>query len=172
MRKIIILASLLAFVITVFAQTEIFPRVVDNGGGMRSPAAGDTLWASIGQGAIGVGCEGITCLCAGYLYVFDGTCLEVLETNTIPKTFAIAAIYRNPFNSACNVEIELSEQTDITIDLYDMQGRKVKDIANEKNVKAGKYRMRWNAENLPSGVYFVRLNAGDRIITKRAMLMK
>lgn len=158
----------------VFAQTTISPWVVDNGGGMRSPTAGDTLWASIGQGIVSTGCVGgcDTNICAGYLYLFPTACLEVLETKSIPKVVAINSLYPNPFNSACVVEFEISEKMDVSIDLFDLQGRRVANLLNQKNAEPRAYRLRWTADELPSGTYFVQLNAENIVITKRAVLVK
>jgi len=173
MHKTVILA-LLVISAAIFAQTTISPWVVDNGGGMRSPAAGDTVWASIGQGVVSGGCVGgcAVNICAGYLYLFPTACLEVLETKSIPKVVAINSLYPNPFNSACVVEFEISERSDISIDLLDLQGRKVANLLSQKDAEPKAYRLRWTADELPSGTYFVQLNAGNNVIIKRAILMK
>jgi len=144
--------------------------VADQGSGMQVFGSNDTIWVSIGQTAIGESNAGATYLGAGYLYS-ECTELKVIESKEIPKTFAINSIYPNPFNSSCAIEFEVSEECDVAIELYDMQGKKL-GIQNFEPLQTGKYRMRWNAENLASGVYFVRLNAGERTITKRVVLMK
>jgi len=50
-------------------------------------------------------------------------------------------------------------------------GEKVNQLVKEKK-EAGTYEITWYAEQLPSGIYFYRLQAGDFIETKKMLLMK
>ncbi len=167
MRYLIVLISI--SISLLFAQTMTW-WVVDNGGGMQNFGSGDTIWASIGQTAIGESNTGSTYLGAGYLYI-ENTTLKLLENKQVPKNFAIVSIHPNPFNSSCAIEFDVPEKCDVAIELYDIQGKNIGE-REFGYLQAAKYRMRWNAENLPSGTYFVRLNAGNRTITKRAVLLK
>ncbi len=162
---------LLIFSSAIFSQTEIKWWVVDDGAGMRLPSSGDTLWISIGQGAIGPSSEGTTNLGAGYLYS-ESTELKLVDKTIIPKSIAITSISPNPFNSACEIEFEISNRSDVSIVLFDMLGKKVENLADEKELDAGKYRLVWNAGNLPSGAYFVKLNAENKTITRKIILVK
>jgi hypothetical protein len=55
--------------------------------------------------------------------------------------------------------------------IYDLAGREITKLVNEK-LQAGSYEVSWNAENLASGVYFYRIEAGDFKDTKRMILIK
>jgi len=169
MRNIITI-MLLTIAVASFAQSMDW-YVIDQGGGMQEFDIGDSIWVSIGQTAIGPASAGAITLGTGYLYV-GSTQLDIMQKAERPKTFTINSINPNPFNTACVIEFEISEGCDVAIDLFDMQGRIIGDLADENNLNAGKYRLRWNAENLASGVYFVRLNAGAHTITERVVLMK
>lgn len=166
-----IITVILVFAIMAFAQTTEYPHVQDNGGGyIETP--GYRSYASIGQPVIGECTDGSHINQAGYLTSLS-VYLEVLEKpGPKPQKYAITSVYPNPFNSSCAIEFEISEMCDVAVELFDMQGRKVANLANEVDMKAGSYRLRWNAGDLTSGVYFIRLNAGGRNITNRVVLMK
>lgn len=78
----------------------------------------------------------------------------------LPSAIAIRA-YPNPFNSQVTIEYEINKTTRISIDLYDILGKKVRTLS-EGRMPAGKHKKIWNGENdagrvCPSGVYFARL---------------
>lgn len=58
-----------------------------------------------------------------------------------------------------------------TLKIYDILGREVKTLVN-KNQKPGNYEVKFNAENLSSGVYFYRLEAGNFTASKKMILIK
>jgi len=79
--------------------------------------------------------------------------------------------YPNPFNSTAQVHFELAEQSRITLDVYDISGRRVANLANGL-FTTGKYAIKWQADGLSSGVYFLRLAGGQDIVTKTVTFLK
>ncbi|MCL6097091.1 MAG: T9SS type A sorting domain-containing protein [Bacteroidetes bacterium] len=64
----------------------------------------------------------------------------------------------------------------VTLKVYDLLGREIATLVNEEK-SPGKYEVKFSAEgggvtNLPSGVYFYTLRAGDFLETKKMLLMK
>ncbi|NIR68051.1 MAG: T9SS type A sorting domain-containing protein, partial [Aliifodinibius sp.] len=57
------------------------------------------------------------------------------------------------------------------ITLYDILGRKVKTVLDEKK-PAGQYELRFDAGHLSSGIYFYRLSAGDQALTRKFILLR
>jgi hypothetical protein len=179
MRKIIILA-LLAIAVAIFAQTTINWWVVDEGGGMRSPTAGDTLWASIGQGIVSGGCV-TGCpvvICAGYLYLFEGTCVKIDEEpgedgkpNSRPYVFGINSTSPNPFNPTCAIEFEVESDAPVNFEFFDILGKVVDTPIRGERMTPGRYRLTWGGD-LPSGTYFARLSSGEKSVTKRLVYLK
>jgi hypothetical protein len=74
--------------------------------------------------------------------------------------FEILGNYPNPFNGSTNIEYSLSQPGRVTVVIYDILGRKIENLIDE-NQAAGKYLINWNADNYPTGIYFVRLKMGD-----------
>lgn len=80
-------------------------------------------------------------------------------------------IVPNPFNSTITINYHFTSASKISLDVFDMMGHLVSALVNEDK-ETGEYTTLWNGENMPSGIYFVRLKAGDRTITKRAILIR
>jgi hypothetical protein len=55
--------------------------------------------------------------------------------------------------------------------VYDVLGREIAVLLNERK-QAGEYNVTWNAENLPSGVYFYRIVAGEFVKTKKMVIVR
>jgi M6 family metalloprotease-like protein len=85
--------------------------------------------------------------------------------------FSINQNYPNPFNPTTKIKYSIPNQSLVTIKVFDTLGREIETIVNEEK-GAGTYEITWNAFNLPSGVYFYMINAGDFIHTKKMVLLK
>jgi len=77
----------------------------------------------------------------------------------------------NPFNATTAISYNLSRSTDIKIEIYDLLGRKIETIDNGFQ-SSGYYQITWDAGDLPSGVYFYKVQAGNFIEAKKMMLLK
>ena len=91
--------------------------------------------------------------------------------NEIAQTFKLHQNYPNPFNPSTVINYELSQSTNVVLEVFDIAGRKISTLVNAKQ-SAGKQSVTFNAGNLSSGVYIYRLHAGGQILTKKMMLIK
>ncbi|MEO8665061.1 MAG: T9SS type A sorting domain-containing protein, partial [Ignavibacteria bacterium] len=66
--------------------------------------------------------------------------------------------YPNPFNPETKIDYDIAADGNVSIILYDMMGREVRELVNE-NKPAGYYSVKLNAGSIPSGVYFYRISA-------------
>ena len=80
-------------------------------------------------------------------------------------------IYPNPFNPVTNIIYGLSEYTIVQIVIFDLSGKQVELLVNEFQ-EAGYHSVDWNADNHPSGIYFVKMVTGDYVNTQKLMLIK
>lgn len=100
-------------------------------------------------------------------------------SNVLPKHFNLKQNYPNPFNPATTISFELPSTSFVSLKVFDRLGREVTTLISEE-LSAANYAHKWNAESLPSGVYFYRMSAkpisGDRndsfIDTKKLILLK
>ncbi len=79
--------------------------------------------------------------------------------------------FPNPFNPTTVVSYQLSEVSDVKLAVYDILGREVAVLVNERK-EPGQYRVRYDASGLSSGVYFCRLSTGREMLTRKMILTK
>jgi hypothetical protein len=77
----------------------------------------------------------------------------------------------NPFNPTADIRFSIKEAGIVTLKIYNVQGQEVASIISEK-LAPGTYAQQWNAGNLPSGVYFCRMQAGPVTETKKLVLLR
>lgn len=89
----------------------------------------------------------------------------------LPDGISLSQNYPNPFNAQTTIQYSLSKQSEITIDIFDILGRKIETIA-EGIEPAGNHQTIWDANVQSSGIYFYRIKTGDKVETKKMVLMK
>jgi photosystem II stability/assembly factor-like uncharacterized protein len=99
--------------------------------------------------------------------------ISVIQNGTqIPKEFDLKQNYPNPFNSQTVIEFEIPLRKKILIKIFDPMGKEVK-VLLQQVFEPGKYKIKYDAENLSSGVYFYQLLInGDIADTKKMCLLK
>jgi hypothetical protein len=106
------------------------------------------------------------------LLISDTVLIKINSTNIeIPDKYSLYQNYPNPFNSVTKISFDVPKSAQLSIRIYDVLGREIECLINEY-VQPGKYNINYNANNLASGVYFYRLQAGDYINIKRMVLLK
>ena len=81
--------------------------------------------------------------------------------------------YPNPFNPTTIISFELPKSETVTIEIYDMLGRKICVLINKEDKNAGIYNILWDGSNYSSGVYFCMIVAGYEFrLSKRMLLIK
>ena len=89
----------------------------------------------------------------------------------IPTSYSLAQNYPNPFNASTTINYSIPNQGYVTIDIYDIMGRKIESLVSSDQ-NAGNHSVVWNAGNVASGVYLYRINAGNYSETRRCNLIK
>jgi len=107
----------------------------------------------------------------GKTFAGFGVPTGVREAPGFPAEFALRQNYPNPFNPSTTFEFQLPVAEFATLTVYDILGKEVKTLLNQI-LEPGTHTIRWNAGNLPSGIYFYRLSAGNRTDTKKLLLLK
>lgn len=90
---------------------------------------------------------------------------------SIPTEFLLKQNYPNPFNPATKIEYGIAEPILVSLKIYDIIGNEIKELVN-KYQNAGNYRYTFDGSNLSSGIYLVRLNAGDFSEVRKMSLIK
>lgn len=101
---------------------------------------------------------------------FDGI-VDVEDKQTLPTEYALEQNYPNPFNPSTSIQYAVSSRQFISLKVYDVLGNEIETLVNEEK-PVGTYEIIWNASNVPSGVYFYQLKAGEYTNTKKMVLLK
>ncbi len=88
-----------------------------------------------------------------------------------PQTVRLHTPYPNPVEHSASITFETTEAGSARVEVFDVLGRRVAVLADGP-VAAGKHTVLWDAGSLPSGVYLVRLTAGDAVQTQRLTLAR
>ena len=88
-----------------------------------------------------------------------------------PKVFKLVQNYPNPFNPTTVITYSIPNASDVTLKVYNIIGEVVSTLINQHQ-KAGKFNVTFNASNLPSGVYFYSIQAGQYSSVKKMLLLK
>ena len=99
------------------------------------------------------------------------TLSDVTEKVAIPSQFMMHNPYPNPFNPVTNISFDIPIDSDVVIQVYDINGRHVTEIVNSI-LSAGSYQYRWDARMIASGLYFINISAGDFVQTSKVVLIK
>ena len=96
---------------------------------------------------------------------------DVKIAETLPDNYFLQQNYPNPFNPSTTISYLVPEIEFVTLKVYDVLGNEIVTLVNgEKSV--GSYKAEFNGIELPSGIYFYRLQAGSFVETKKMILMK
>jgi uncharacterized protein (DUF362 family) len=94
-----------------------------------------------------------------------------LAQNYIPNRFILFQNYPNPFNSSTTFRYFLPQPGKVTLKVYNTIGQLIKTLVNNY-VHAGEHQLNWNADNLPSGMYFYNLRFNQFSETRKLILQR
>ena len=85
--------------------------------------------------------------------------------------YALFSNYPNPFNPSTTISYQLPKESFVNLAVYNSLGQEVAVLVNERQT-SGKYSVKFNANNLPSGLYFYRLQSGEFYSVRKMILTK
>ena len=88
----------------------------------------------------------------------------------VPESYETTS-YPNPFNPATEIRVALPEASDMTLEVFDVSGRKVAQL-HSGSLPAGYHSFHWDASSFPSGVYIYRMRANNFSQSKNIVLLK
>lgn len=109
-----------------------------------------------------------------YYYNDFRTCIPIgIEpiSSEIPQKYELFQNYPNPFNPMTKLKFQMPKFGFSKLVVFDVTGKEISILVNE-NLKPGIYEIDWNAENLPSGVYFYSLITNEFTQTKKMVVLK
>ena len=94
-----------------------------------------------------------------------------MQTIPIPNDFSLSKAYPNPFNPVTTLNFGIPVEAEVFLKVYNLQGREVSSLISG-NMEAGYHSVVWDANSYASGVYFVKMVAGEFVNTQKLMLVK
>jgi len=89
----------------------------------------------------------------------------------LPMATGLNSIYPNPFNPVAQIEFSLAEAGKVQISVYNVKGQKVVELLNSE-LDSGSHKITWQADQSPSGLYFVKMTASGTEQIQKVILMK
>ncbi len=94
-----------------------------------------------------------------------------------PTRFRLEQNYPNPFNTSTTIRYYLDNPADITVKIYNIQGKLVGSLLDQESISAGLHNVVWDGKNargtrVSSGIYFYQLNINESSKTKKMLLLK
>lgn len=104
--------------------------------------------------------------------LIDTACTGIAGSSEIPhKDFKLAPNYPNPFNATTTIEYIINNREKIDLRVYDLSGELIQTL--DKGLKnQGLHRVKWNAGEQASGVYFIKLQINNRTQVQKCLLIK
>ncbi|MEX1138898.1 MAG: T9SS type A sorting domain-containing protein [Bacteroidota bacterium] len=103
-------------------------------------------------------------------FAVDISIPETKASGPIP-VFHLAQNYPNPFNPTTEIRFDLPDNGNVRVVVFDVLGRRVKTLLNEFK-SAGNYSINFDGADIPSGIYFYRLEYGEQTFVRRMQLVK
>jgi len=96
---------------------------------------------------------------------------SLTESMLIPESFILEKAYPNPFNPVTTLSFAIPIDSEVSLSIYNLQGREVSTLISGY-MDAGYHSIVWDANSYASGLYFVKMVAGEFVNTQKLMLVK
>jgi hypothetical protein len=93
------------------------------------------------------------------------------QNSEIPDSYKLFDAYPNPFNPETNINFQIPVREFVSLKIFDLLGKEIFVLVSEE-LNPGLYNVKFNSENLSSGVYFYRLQSGNFTETKKLVFLK
>jgi len=108
---------------------------------------------------------------AGNIAKYSGLVGIKTSGEGLPANFKLYPNYPNPFNPSTKIKFDIQKSSFTNITVFDILGKEVSTLVNEQ-LKSGSYEVNFDGTNLPSGVYFYRIESGTFTENKKMILLK
>jgi hypothetical protein len=105
-----------------------------------------------------------------YYLIEDDTEVTYVEPPYIPVNYSLKQNYPNPFNPVTTIRYEMKKLWRVKIQIYDTRGELIKTLVNEEK-QQGVYEIKFDASNLPSGIYFIKMTSGGGFEDSKKMVV-
>jgi hypothetical protein len=108
--------------------------------------------------------------------IYDNNFTNVVSVNeqnhNIPKIFTLHQNFPNPFNPSTKIKFDIRQTVNISLKVYDVSGKLISTLIENEKMNAGTREITFDAKEIPSGIYFYTLEAGNFKETKKMIVVK
>ncbi|MCZ6819237.1 MAG: T9SS type A sorting domain-containing protein, partial [Calditrichaeota bacterium] len=118
----------------------------------------------------------------GYGWVIDNitykdNLVSVDAGEQLPRVFSLSLNYPNPFNPATQIKYALPQSAEVSLQIFNVLGQRVRDLVRNQKQDAGRYSVQWDGNNdfgqpVSSGIYVYRISAGEFTKSFKMTLLK
>ena len=179
MKLVLVFLVLSLFASLAFAQTYELKNDVIDDGGTKMTSSGYILKGSFGQSTIGKISSANYIAYIGFWHpypVAPGIEEDLLFRRSIPIVFSLSQNYPNPVTQATTIKYGLPQEAKVDIRVFNSAGQQIRTLVQE-NQDPGYYKVNWDlrgvsGDQMPSGVYFYRIHAGNFIRTRKMVILR
>ena len=91
---------------------------------------------------------------------------------TITNDEISISAYPNPFTTSATIQFEMTNTSDVTVEVFDVTGKKVANLYNGKAEAGLSYQVQLHGGDLPAGIYVYRIHTGEHVYNDRLILIK
>jgi len=106
-----------------------------------------------------------------YIISVNQTGIKSLKGDMLPSKYYLYQNYPNPFNSLTIISFDLPQPSNVSISIFDLNGRLVSNILNRKR-QAGYHSISWDASSLSTGIYFIKMETNNNAYIKKSIFIK
>ncbi len=103
----------------------------------------------------------------GSVTLSESVCMSM----NVPNSFEITLIYPNPFNASTRINYKLDEQGVVTVDVFSINGRHITRLFSDIE-DAGSHSIYWDATDVPTGTYLIKISQAGGVAVKKCLLLK
>jgi hypothetical protein len=115
--------------------------------------------------------EGVIAWTDTVAILVQASATEVADNSVAPTEYSLSQNYPNPFNPSTTISYSVPTAGRVSLSIFNTLGQEVALLTNDHK-GAGTHSARWDATNVPSGIYFYRLQAGQFVETKKMILLR
>ncbi len=94
------------------------------------------------------------------------------SSTTFPDLLELSTNYPNPFNTNTSINFSLDKETTVSLSIIDINGREQSTLFSNKKYSTGIHTVTLNFDNLPTGIYFIKLKTPQAVRTRKVAFLK
>jgi hypothetical protein len=99
------------------------------------------------------------------------TGIDEVSDKNVPEQYVLDPVYPNPFNPVTSIRYHIPKAGNVTLVVYNARGQRIATLLNESK-NAGIYITNWDASNMASGTYFIKMQANEFVQVRKCVLLR